>query len=72
MKTDENTVMTWLEICGKNKDCSSCCPYGNGKGEKTYCKEDLMSDAFELLKDYESMFENISKMGDASNNCSFR
>ena len=70
MKTDGNTVMTWLEICGKNKDCSGCCPYGDGKGETTCCKENLMSDAFDLLKDYESMLENISKMGDASNNCS--
>ena len=33
VKMDREKVMTWLEICGKNRDCSGCCPYGDGTGE---------------------------------------
>ena len=46
---DAQTVMTWLEICGKNDDCSGCCPYGND-GETFDCKEKLMTDAYELMR----------------------
>lgn len=50
---DRKTVMTWLEICGKNRDCSGCCPYGND-GETFTCKERLMEDAYDLLKEQEA------------------
>ena len=44
--------MTWLEICGKNNDCSGCCPYSeNGFGEYGQCRESLMADAYALLKE---------------------
>ena len=47
-------VMTWLEICGKNNDCSGCCPYSeNGFGEYGQCRESLMADAYDLLKEQE-------------------
>jgi len=47
--------MTWLEICGKNRDCSATCPYGDGSCEFEYsnCIEDLMADALALLKEQE-------------------
>lgn len=49
--TDREKVMTWLEICGKNNDCSSCCPWANGaNSEREGCKESLMADALWLLK----------------------
>lgn len=44
------TIMTWLEVCGKDHNCSDCCPYGNG-GETFSCKERLMEAAFNLLKE---------------------
>ena len=48
---DREKVMTWLEICGENRDCSGTCPYSeNGFGEYGECRETLMTDAFELLK----------------------
>ena len=49
-------VMTWLEICGKNRDCSGNCPYGDGSGEyeDRLCREDLMADALALLKEQEA------------------
>lgn len=48
---DREKVMTWLEICGENRDCSGTCPYSeNGFGEYGQCREALMTDAFELLK----------------------
>ena len=52
---DRKTVLTWLEICGENRDCSVCCPYGDGTGEDemSTCREDLMADAFALLKEQE-------------------
>lgn len=51
---DREKVMTWLEICGKNNDCSGCCPYSeNGLGEYGQCRESLMADAYELLKEQE-------------------
>ena len=45
--------MTWLEICGKNRDCSGTCPYGDGTGEceDSLCREDLMADALVMLKE---------------------
>lgn len=46
---DVQTVMTWLEICGKNDDCSGCCPYGND-GETFDCRQKLMTDAYELMR----------------------
>lgn len=50
---DREKVMTWLEICGKNRDCSGNCPYGDGSGEyeDRLCREDLMADALDLLKE---------------------
>lgn len=50
---DREKVMTWLEICGKNRDCSGKCPYGDGTGhcEGRLCREDLMADALVLLQD---------------------
>jgi hypothetical protein len=50
---DREKVMTWLEICGENDDCSGCCPYGNN-GETVGCKEKLMTDALVLLKEQEA------------------
>ena len=53
---DREKVMTWLEICGKNNDCSGCCPYSeNGFGEYGRCRESLMADAYELLKEQEAV-----------------
>lgn len=51
---DREKVMTWLEICGENRDCSGTCPYSeNGFGESGQCKETLMTDALTLLKEQE-------------------
>ena len=52
---DKEKVMTWLEICGKNRDCSGTCPYSeNGFGEYGQCRETLMTDALALLKEQEA------------------
>ena len=52
--------MTWLEICGKNNDCSGCCPYSeNGFGEYGQCRESLMADAYDLLKEQKEEIENL-------------
>lgn len=52
---DKEKVMTWLEICGENRDCSGTCPYSeNGFGEYGQCRETLMADALELLKEQEA------------------
>lgn len=50
---DREKVMTWLEICGKNRDCSGNCPYGDGTGQckGRLCREELMADALVLLQD---------------------
>ena len=49
---NKEKVLTWLEICGKNNDCSGCCPYSeNGFGEYGQCRESLMADAYDLLKE---------------------
>lgn len=48
---DREKVLTWLEICGKNRDCSDCCPYGRASEE--LCRENLMTDALALLKEQE-------------------
>lgn len=57
---DKEKVMTWLEICGKNNDCSGCCPYSeNGFGEYGRCRESLMADAYDLLKEQEPIEPNI-------------
>ena len=49
---DRGDIMTWLEACGKNhEDCSKRCPFlGN-----PWCREDLMADALELLKEPETI-----------------
>ena len=54
---DMAKVMTWLEICGKNRDCSGNCPYGDGSGEyeDRLCREDLMADALALLKEQDAV-----------------
>ena len=49
---DREQVMTWLETCGKNRDCSGCCPY-ESIGNMPACQEKLMEDAFALLKEQE-------------------
>ena len=52
---DREKVLTWLEICGKNNDCSGCCPYSeNGFGEYGRCRESLMADAYDMLKEQEA------------------
>lgn len=52
--------MTWLEICGKNNDCSGCCPYSeNGFGEYGQCRKSLMADAYDLLKEQDKIIQNI-------------
>jgi hypothetical protein len=49
---DREKVLTWLEICGKDRDCSGTCPYSeHGFGEYGECREQLMEDAFDLLKE---------------------
>ena len=58
--TDREKVMTWLEICGKNNDCSGCCPYSeNGFGESSRCHELLMADAYDLLKKQQTLIDAI-------------
>ena len=49
---DGEKVLTWLEICGKNRDCSDCCPYGCASEE--LCRENLMTDALVILKEQEA------------------
>ena len=59
---DRGKVMTWLEICGKNNDCSGCCPYSeNGFGEYGQCRESLMADAYDLLKEQEPKLVRIDE-----------
>lgn len=58
---DLEKVLTWLEICGKNRDCSGNCPYSGplcGEDDASRCREDLMADALDLLKEQE---ERIKK-----------
>ena len=53
---DREKVMTWLKICGKNNDCSGFCPYSeNGFGEYGQCRESLIADAYDLLKEQEAV-----------------
>ena len=55
--TDREKVLTWLEICGKNRDCSGNCPYSGplyGEDDDSKCREDLMADALALLKEQEA------------------
>ena len=60
--SDREKVMTWLEICGKNNDCSGCCPYSeNGFGEYGQCRESLMADAYDLLKEQEELLRKLQK-----------
>ena len=47
---DRETVITWLEICGENDDCSSCCPYGD-HGETSDCRAKLVADTLAMLKE---------------------
>ena len=61
---DKETVMTWLEICGINQDCSETCPYGKGTAKvsvSAICQENLMADAFNLLKEQEAVIEQYRK-----------
>ena len=51
---DREQVMTWLETCGKNRDCSGCCPY-ESNGDIPMCQEKLMDDALALLKEQEAV-----------------
>ena len=61
---DREKVMTWLEICGKNRDCSATCPYGDGSGEYEdhICREDLMADALALLKEQQNRIETLESL----------
>lgn len=58
---DREKVMTWLEICGKNRGCSGNCPYGDGSAqcEDLLCREDLMSDALALLKEQRAIEPDV-------------
>lgn len=60
---DREKVIQWLEICGKNRDCSETCPYGDGTGEyeDRLCREDLMADALELLKEQQKLIDEITQ-----------
>ena len=59
---DQETILTWLEICGKNNDCSGCCPYSkNGFGEFGRCHESLMADAYDLLKEQQNLIDEITQ-----------
>ena len=60
---DRAKVMTWLEICGKNRGCSGNCPYGDGSGqcEDLLCREDLMADALALLKEQQKLIDEITQ-----------
>ena len=51
---EREKVLTWLEICGENDDCSGCCPYGD-EGETFNCRSKLMTDALALLKEQEAV-----------------
>ena len=63
---DREKVMTWLEICGKNNDCSGCYPYSeNGFGEYGQCRESLMTDAYNLLKEQDAVEFAREFMSDA-------
>lgn len=59
---DGEKVLTWLEICGKNRDCSDCCPYGRASEE--LCRENLMTDAFALLKEQEPRVMKLGELAD--------
>ena len=50
---DREQVLTWLEICGENSDCSGCCPYRteNNYANPMKCMEALMRDALKLLRE---------------------
>lgn len=50
-------VVKWLEICGKNGDCSRCCPY---EGDVN-CRDSLMVDALELLKEQQNVIEQYHR-----------
>ena len=55
---DREKVLTWFEICGKNRDCSGNCPYSGelcGEDEMSRCREDLMTDALALLEEQEAV-----------------
>ena len=56
---DMEKVLTWLEICGKNNDCSGCCPY---KGDYDLCQASLMADAYDLLKEQEAVKIEVKKI----------
>lgn len=50
---DREKVMQWLETCANG--CEDGCPYEyKNLVYRVECKADLMSDAFELLKEQES------------------
>ena len=55
---DMEKVVTWLEICGKNDDCSAICPYRLGRPT---CMRKLMADAFELLKEQQKLIDDITQ-----------
>ncbi len=59
--TNVEKVLTWLEICGKNRDCSLICPYGDvsREYEDHLCSEDLMADALSLLKEQQKLIDDI-------------
>lgn len=70
---DLEKVLTWLEICGKNRDCSGNCPYSGplyGEDDASRCREDLMADALVLLKEQEPKTVLHREDGDYCPRCS--
>lgn len=64
-------ILTWLEICGKNRDCSGTCPYSGllcGEDDDSKCREDLMADALDLLKEQEEQIERLEHDLDVAQN----
>ena len=64
MRMDKEKVLTWLEICGENDDCSGCCPYGD-KGQTSDCRSKLMADALAMLKERDTGSVGIRQTSDS-------
>lgn len=69
---DREKILTSLEICGKNRECSFNCPYRDWtKGyEGSMCREALMADALDLLKEQEPKTVLHREDGDYCPRCS--
>ena len=65
---DREKVMKTLELCSRTRACSKSCIYWN-YGEHhdgVYCRDALMKDALELLKDTEPVKPYLSLDSDRS------